>query len=59
MSEIRTNWPWDSFPEDLSTWESCVKRHQQAIDEIERLQQRIEELEQEKEKAQLAEHEAE
>ena len=21
------HWPWDSFPEDLSTWECCVKEH--------------------------------
>jgi len=30
------NWPWDSFPEDQSTWEACKRKYDELKEELEK-----------------------
>ncbi len=39
MSNLK--WPWDSFPEDLSTWESAVEEHEKSQEELGKLDAEI------------------
>ena len=40
--EERLTWPWNEFPEDLSTWKSCVRRYKDLLKKLEEAGQRLE-----------------
>jgi len=31
----KLDWPWDTFPEDHSTWECCVNQYRDAVEKQE------------------------
>ena len=41
MSKLK--YPFDEFPEDLSTWEECKREHKKALNQIKQLEKVIEE----------------
>lgn len=45
MSDTKLEWPWDEFPEDLSTWKVCVREYQTLEAELAEVEKYIDVIE--------------